>query len=107
MNPGALSVFARVVHDAVAKVPEESRFGGRKVFVLAVWDALSSSSRAGLTYDAFKAQLFAAHRAALLSLARADLVAAKPTEEEAASANEIPGASFHFGVDAQARDAWA
>ncbi len=107
MSQNPLSKFATAVSDAIATVPGSGRFGSRKVFVSAIWDALSSSNRAGLTYAEFKAQLFAAHRAELLSLARADLVAAMPTDVVAASVIEILGASFHFVIDAQARDAWA
>ena len=107
MHGNALSDFAVAVNDAVSHVPESGRFGIRKVFVSAVWDALHASSRAGLSFDGFKAQLFAAHRAQLLSLARADLVAAMPPDTVAASLIEIPGATFHFVVDAQARDTWA
>lgn len=90
------------------RVSESGRFGARKVFVSAIWEALPQADRARLDLDDFKAQLFAAHRAQLLSLARADLVAAMPAEMVTASQMEPDrGVTFHFVIDPRARDSWA
>jgi hypothetical protein len=95
----SLVAFSDMVYHAIAQVPEAGRFGSRKVFVSAIWDALPAAERARQNLDSFKAQLFAAHRAQLLSLARADLVAAMPPAAVAASEIEpARGVTFHFVV---------
>jgi hypothetical protein len=104
----ALTRFAATVNDAAARVPPSGRFGARKVFVSAVWEALPKAVRVRQSLDRFKAQLFAAHRAQLVSLARADLVAAMPAGLVAASQLEPDrGVTFHFVVDPHARDTWS
>lgn len=96
----ALEAFAGAVRNAIARVPESGRFGSRKVFVSAVWDALPVVERERQSLHGFKAQLFAAHRAQLLSLARADLVAAMPPAAVAESEIEpARGVTFHFVID--------
>lgn len=108
MTRVALANFAATVSDAATRVPESGRFGSRKVFVSAVWEALTAAERARQNLDGFKAQLFAAHRAQLLSLARADLVAAMPTAlVEASEMEPDRGVTFHFVVDRQAPDMWS
>ncbi|HEY0484463.1 MAG TPA: hypothetical protein VGD37_43380 [Kofleriaceae bacterium] len=100
MTAIALTNFAATVRDAIARVPESGRFGSRKVFVSAIWEALRDADRARQNLDTFKAGLFAAHRAQLLSLARADLVAAMPPGMVATSQMEPDrGVTFHFVVD--------
>src|SRR5262245_59653723 len=105
MTAITLASFAATVKDAVCRVPECGRFGCRKVFVSAIWDALHDADRATQALDRFKARLFAAHRADLLVLARADLVAAMPARLVAASEMEPDrGVTYHFIVDLDARD---
>jgi hypothetical protein len=100
MTPITLNAFAATVTDAIARVPDCGRFGSRKVFVSAVWDAMPEAERARQNLDSFKVQLFAAHRAQLLSLARADLVAAMPRAAVAASELESDrGVTYHFVID--------
>jgi hypothetical protein len=105
MKAVLLTDFAASVNAAIARVPESGRFGRRKVFVSAIWDALAGCD--GLCLDGFKSQLIAAQRAQLLSLARADLVAAMPPATVASSEIAHYGATYHFVVDAQAPEAWA
>lgn len=96
------------VNEAIARVSNTGRFGTRKVFVSAVWDALGTAHRAGLTLDHFKVALFAAHRAQLVSLVRADLVAAMPGGLVAASEMEpASGVTFHFIIDPRASEPWS
>jgi hypothetical protein len=81
----------------VASSNDAARFGDRKVFVASVWDHLRRDPRwSALSLDEFKAQLVAAHRAGVLVLARADLVAAMDPALVAASEVVADGASFHF-----------
>ncbi len=104
----ALANFAATVSDAATRVPESGRFGSRKVFVSAIWEALPEAERVRQDFDGFKAQLFAAHRAQLLSLARADLVAAMPAALVAASEMQPDrGVTFHFVVDRRAPEVWS
>jgi hypothetical protein len=107
MSTVPLSQFAAVVDAAIARVPESGRFGNRKVFVSAIWDAITPAEYASLSMDDFKSQLIAAQRAQLLSLARADLVAAMPGAVVAASEIMHNGATYHFVIDAHSREVWA
>ena len=70
----ALTTCRRAVvafgHDA------NERFGARKVFLVAVHAALGGEG--AIELEAFKRRMVSAHRAGLLVLARADLVAAMP-----------------------------
>jgi len=56
--------------------------------------------------EAFKRRMVRAHRAGLLVLARADLVAAMPRAAVASSEISDGGAEFHFLPDDAARDPW-
>jgi hypothetical protein len=107
METALLSKFATAVDAAIARVPESGRFGNRKVFVSAIWNAFTLRGYAGLSLDDFKSQLIAAQRAQLLSLARADLVAAMPGAAVAASEIMHNGTTYHFVIDAHSREAWA
>ena len=103
----SLIAFAAAVGAAVARTDERGRYGTRKVFVSAIWSALDMAHRRRLTADTFKARLLEAHRAQLLCLARADLVAAMSPGMVAASEIDAHGATFHFVVDDRAGEAWA
>ena len=61
----------------------------------------------GLSMDDFKSHLIAAQRAQMLSLARADLVAAMPGAAVATSEIMHNGASYQFVIDVHFREAWA
>jgi hypothetical protein len=75
------------------------------VFLAVVHAALGGEGAINL--EAFKRRMVSAHRAGLLVLARADLVAAVPRAAVAASEVSDGGAEFHFVVDDAARDPWA
>src|SRR2546430_3367771 len=97
MTMAALTAFAIAVNGAIVLVDARGRFGERKVFVSAIWDRLCTSQRDDLTLAEFKRCLFMAHRAQLLTLARADLVA--PMEPELVAPREIEpdrAVTFHF-----------
>jgi hypothetical protein len=98
-----LRAFADEILNTILRVPSKGRFGSRKVFVSSIWQELAGS---GLGYSTFKDRLIAANRFGLLSLARADLVAAMPPEMVTASETAYPGATFHFVIDPTARDPW-
>jgi hypothetical protein len=103
----SIADLAIAVNAAIARVPEDGRFGPRKVFVSAIWAALIAGGYRSCSFERFKAQLIAAQRARLLSLARADLVAAMPAATVAASEIVHDGATYHFVIDERARDPWA
>jgi hypothetical protein len=100
-----LSKLADDVRSSVASLPTEhpGRFG-HKVFISAARAALGGD--AALSDAEFKRQLFAAHRAGLIQLARADLVAAMDPVAVAASETQVDGATFHFVIDSAAHDPW-
>lgn len=79
---------------------------GRKVFIAAIRRALRGTKYARLPRAAVDELLFRAHRARLLELARADLVAAMDTDEVRDSEIIIPsvGATFHFVVAERGRN---
>lgn len=103
----SLPDFAASVHSAVARVGHSTamRFGARKVFISAVRAELTA---AGMTIAAadFASRLLDANRRGLLSLARADLVAAMPTASVADSEIGDSRCEYHFVVDAGARETW-
>ena len=103
----SLAELAAAARRAVAAIGQEAneRFGTRKVFLAAVHAALGGERAIGL--EAFKQRMVAAHRAGLVVLACADLVAAMPRTAVAASEVNDGGAEFHFVVDDAARDPWA
>jgi hypothetical protein len=104
--------FAAAVHEAlpwVGAAPTE-RFGRRKVFVSALYAEMAKQApyvpySVG-SLDAFKARLVDANREGLLSLARADLVAAMDPDAVAASEIRSLGSEFHFVIDPTAREPW-
>lgn len=80
------------------------RFGDRKVFVSAIWRSINEDPRLhGIDEEEFKQLLLLAHRERLLTLARADLVAAMNRYEVAESEIKADGATFHFVVDPNVR----
>lgn len=107
MTTDALAAFASNVQDTLPRIAENGRFGTRKVFVSAIWNALIDAGCTRLTFDGFKCQLIAAQRVGQLSLARADYVAAMPIASVMASEIQHQGATYHFVIDRNARDPWA
>lgn len=88
---------------AAARSAHHGVFGGRKVFISAVWDELRRTGRwSTLSIPDFKRRLLDAHRAGSLELARADLVAAMDPRLVASSETLADGASFHFVVREEA-----
>ena len=102
-----LPALASAVHLTVSKLGDGDRirFGTRKVFVSAVFEALSRAGHA-VDVEVVKPRLVDANRRGLLSLARADLVAAMPFDLVKASEIEDRWSTFHFVVDVGARDPW-
>lgn len=120
-------VIADLVHGAIASMRDghPGRFGDRKAFISAIWDAMCATSddrwiphnrvwRAGqstalgrASLDDFKHWLVSALRLTdasgrpLVVLARADMVAAMDTAVVASSQIETDGAQYHFVVDRQ------
>ena len=88
-----LVAFAAVVNAAIGRIDMQGRYGTRKVFVSAIWSALNTAQRRRWTVDTFKARLLEAHRAQLLCLACADLVAAMSPKMVAASEIDACGAN--------------
>lgn len=87
----------RAEHDHEGKARE--RFG-RKVFVSAIWRSINEDPRLqGINEEEFKRLLLLAHRERLLSMARADYVAAMNADEVAESEIKADGATFHFVLD--------
>jgi CheY-like chemotaxis protein len=77
-----------------------TRFGDRKIFISAMWRAASRDPRmAGLSFYQFKQALVAAHRERMLTLARADFVAAMDNAAVVASETAADGATFNFVID--------
>src|SRR5690348_10587989 len=94
-STNALSEFAAAVHRAIRTTGTSTteRYGARKVFISAIAAAM------GVAVDAwFKRNLLDANRRGLLSLARADMVAAMPTDVVAASQIVDRGSTFHFVI---------
>lgn len=103
----SLADLAAAARRAVAAIGRDvnERYGTRKVFLAVVHAALGGENAINL--EAFKRRMVSAHRAGLLVLARADLVAAMPQATVAASEVSDGGAEFHFVLDDAARDLWA
>lgn len=122
-DPIPLGEFAEMVRESLPEIADETRvsgeargrFGDRKVFVSALWRFMIAAypevrDASGMTFDTigrgaarvppqwFKEMLVQAHRQRLLSLARADLVAAMDSDEVAESEIRADGATFHFVV---------
>jgi hypothetical protein len=103
----SLAEFAAAARRAVAATGHDAhqRYGVRKVFLAAVHATLGGEG--AIQLEAFKRRMVRAHRAGLLVLARADLVAAMPPAAVAGSEVSEGGAEFHFVLDDAARDPWA
>lgn len=100
--------FAQAVNAAADGIGDESevegeargRFGDRKVFIAAIWRDLQDDPRfASMSAEEFKRRLLEAHRQRLLTMARADLVAAMDHNEVIGSEIHDRGATFHFVVN--------
>jgi hypothetical protein len=102
----SLADLAAAARRAVAAIGHDAneRYGARKVFLAAVHAALGGEG--AIELEAFKRRMVAAHRAGLLVLVRADLVAVMPPAAVAASAVSDGCAEFHFLLDDAARDPW-
>jgi hypothetical protein len=103
----SLAEFAAAARHAVATIGHDAnkRYGLRKVFLAAVHAALGGEG--AINPEAFQRRMVSAHRAGLLVLVRADLVAAMPQAAVASSEVSDGGAEFHFVLDDAARDPWA
>ena len=97
--------FATTVHALADSIEGETdaggrargRFGGRKVFIAALRRALRGTDYKKLPRADVDELILRAHRAGLLQLARADLVAAMDPDEIRDSLIVHPsGAEFHF-----------
>jgi len=100
----ALETFARRVLDVAARVHGKGRYGERKVFIAAVWRALTGDRIVEhLSLPQFKERLCQAHQAGLLNLERADLVGAMDINEVNASEAHVMNATFHFVEAASVR----
>jgi hypothetical protein len=101
----ALAALAAAVHAAAAAAESRAVFDERNVYISAVWRALRGRPPVDrLDLDGFKRALVAAHRAGLVSLARADLVAVMDPAEVAASETISAEARYHFVVREDARE---
>jgi hypothetical protein len=73
------------------------QYGPEKVFIASVWEALASDPEiAALGEQGFKDVLAEAHRRGLITLSRADLVAAMDPRDVAASEIRHHNATYHF-----------
>jgi hypothetical protein len=83
---------------AVSSVEEAGRFGERKVFIAAAWDALHREPAwRQLSLDDFKARLLEAHRGGEVVLARADLMGALNAQlADRSETTSSVGGTFHF-----------
>lgn len=92
----------QVVLDAIPSVPRSGRYGERKVFIAALHDRVVDRLR--LSPDEFKRLLIDMNRRRLITLARADLVAAMPADLLRRSEISDRGADFHFVIDEHSPD---
>ncbi len=92
--------FSPAVAAAAAAVPAAGRFGDRKVFIFAAWQALvAEPAWRELSLADFKAGLLTALRDGGVVLARADLVGAMNAQlVERSELESSAGATFHFIV---------
>jgi MoxR-like ATPase len=73
------------------------RYGPEKVFIASVWEVLAGDAEiAALGEQGFKDVLAEAHRRGLVTLSRADLVAAMDPRDVAASEIRQHNATYHF-----------
>ncbi|HVK72380.1 MAG TPA: hypothetical protein VM734_03640 [Kofleriaceae bacterium] len=97
-----LDAFAAAVR-AAAQAEQHAVFGPRKVYIAGVWDALRGHPAvAGLDLGRFKGRLVEAHRAGLVSLARADLAGAMDPALMDSSETTSLDARYHFVVREEA-----
>ena len=75
----------------------DGTFGGRKVFISTVWRGVREQPAfRDLSLEQFKRELVAAHKAGLVSLARADLTAAMDAAAVRESETTHLEARYHF-----------
>lgn len=104
VRPSSAPTFAEAVVKAAAAAEARAVFDDRNVFISAVWRALHGRPPIDrMSLDGFKHALVAAHRAGLVSLARADLVAVMDPAEVAASETASGEARYHFVVREEPR----
>jgi hypothetical protein len=91
--------LADQIHAAITKIPAGSpdRFGDQKVYISALHHHTHTAT--GLALDQFKARLVDLNRQALITLARADYVAAMDPHRVQASHTHHYGSDFHFVLD--------
>jgi hypothetical protein len=91
-----LGTLAAAVMQA-ASAPPVARFHDDRAFIGSIWEYMRGRPPIGdMSLAAFKEQLVAAHRAGLLRMTRADLVAAMDVDEVQRSEATYLGATFHF-----------
>jgi hypothetical protein len=97
ISPDALPLetFATMVRRAASEA-SEGVFGRRKVFISRLWEQLRAEPAGATSLDEFKRRLVSAHKAGLLTLARADLVAAMDPRDVANSETRHLEARYHF-----------
>lgn len=92
-----LTDFAHRVTDAARNVPPAGWFGQNKVYINHAWRRFNADNDGNATDLAtFKSQLIDAHRGGLLTLSRADLVAAMNADDVAESEARYLNGQFHF-----------
>ncbi len=91
-----LEAFAREVQ-RIAKTSISGKFGEHKVFINHVWQNMQQTSLGGtLNLPKFKDLLTNANKQGLLTLSRADMVAAMDATDVAESEIQYLNATFHF-----------
>ena len=87
--------FAQVVQHAADNAPEEHGFGPHKVFIHHVYEA-AKPQLGTMSLEHFKQRLPHQHRTGLLTMERADMVAAMDPRKVSASETHDDGATHHF-----------
>lgn len=102
-KPGHRAPAASTLEHVIEKVRRASssagvrQYGAEKVFIASVWEALAGDAEiAALGERGFKEALAEAHRRGLITLSRADLVAAMDARDVAASEIRHHNATYHF-----------
>lgn len=93
---GTAKEFAAEVLRVARHEPATARFGPNKAFVASVWEHIRGQEGFPRTLKAFKDRLVEAHGQGLLTLSRADLVAAMDPELLRRSEIRYLNATFHF-----------
>jgi hypothetical protein len=88
------ATFAARVQSAAQATPPAGRFHD-KAYVHAVW-AVGNFGHLGLSLEAFKSELWHAHRAGLVELSRADMVEAMNPYDVRRSRLDVMGSTFNF-----------